>query len=183
VDELEAADARLRVLLDDVRPDDVGGHEVGGELNAAEGQLQDISEGPHREGPHHQGLGEARDADHQAVALAEERDEQLVHHVPLPDDDLGHLAGQQLAPASQRLERRPFRIAGVDGRAHGNPPIRECLRHYSAPDPPPATAEKRADSFLHAFTDPPHRPFLHGAEAAAMLSGDEPVETAEGSAP
>ena len=66
---------RAAVLLDHVRAGDVGGHQVGRELDAAETEIQRAAERAD-----HQGLGQPRHALQQAVAAAEQRNQQLLDH-------------------------------------------------------------------------------------------------------
>jgi hypothetical protein len=84
--ELELAVPRAAVFLDDFRPGDVGRHQVGSELDAAECQRHAL-----RQGADHQGLGQAGHALQDAVAPAEESDQQLFDDLVLPDDDAGEL--------------------------------------------------------------------------------------------
>ena len=74
------------VLLDHLGAGDVRGHQVGGELDPVEGQVQRIGQRAD-----HQRLGQARHADQQAVAAGEDGDEQLLEDRVLADDDLAHL--------------------------------------------------------------------------------------------
>ena len=66
----------------DARADEVGGHEVGGELDAPERAAHDVGERAHG-----QRLGQAGDALEQHVAAGEQRDEQPLEHRVLADDD------------------------------------------------------------------------------------------------
>ena len=84
------------VLLDDLRARDVGRHQVGRELDAAERQVQ----GP-RQRADHQRLGQPRHAFQQAVSAAEQGNQQLLDHLLLADDDLGQLARDLLAGHAQ----------------------------------------------------------------------------------
>ena len=74
------------VLLDDLGAGDVGRHQVGRELNAAEVERQAL--GQRRD---HQRLGQARHAFQDAVAAAEQRDQQLLDHLVLADDHAAKL--------------------------------------------------------------------------------------------
>ena len=85
-EELELADARRLVFLDDFGPGDVGGHQVGSELDSVVRQIQRIGERVD-----HQSLGEARHADQEAVSAREDRDQQLLDNRLLADDDLAKL--------------------------------------------------------------------------------------------
>ena len=72
-----------RVFLNDVRPGDVGRHQVGRELDARELQLEHP-----RQGVNEQRLRQARHTDDQAVAADEERQQHFVDRRLLTDDDL-----------------------------------------------------------------------------------------------
>ena len=85
-EEAEFAAAGRAVLFDDFRAGDVGRHQVGRELDAAERQAQAAGQRAD-----HQRLGQPRHAFQQAMAAAEERDQQLLDHLVLADDDLGKL--------------------------------------------------------------------------------------------
>ena len=82
----------LRVLLDDVGARDVGRHQVRRELDARELEVQHLGQGVHD-----QGLGQPGDAGDDAVAAHEERDQHLLDHVVLPDDELAQLAHDPVA--------------------------------------------------------------------------------------
>ena len=81
--EAERAVAGGLVLLEDVRAGDVRGHQVRRELDAVEGQVEHV-----RQRGDEQRLGQAGHAHEEAVAAAEERDEQVLDHVALADDAL-----------------------------------------------------------------------------------------------
>ena len=83
---LEFAFAGDGVLLEDLGAGDVGGHEVGRELDAIELEVDGAGEGLD-----HEGLGESRDADHEAVASGEDGGEQVLDDLVLADDDAGDL--------------------------------------------------------------------------------------------
>ena len=81
-DEAEVARAVGR-LVHHLRADDVGGHQVGRELDAPRGQPEDGAERLDQ-----LGLGQAGDADQQAVAAGQNGDERAVDHRLLAVDDL-----------------------------------------------------------------------------------------------
>ena len=128
LDELELARAGRPVLLDDLGAGDVGGHQVGRELDAAEVERQ--ASGQRRD---HQRLGEAGHADQQAVAAGEDRDEELVDDLVLADDDLRHLVFQRPEGLDKALH--PAQIVGF---SHGVP-----LEGYGKPSmiPPSRSGE------------------------------------------
>ena len=66
--ELEGPLPGDRIVLNDFRAGDVGRHEVGRELDALERQVERLGQRAH-----HQGLGQARNADEQGMAAAEDR--------------------------------------------------------------------------------------------------------------
>ena len=74
------------IFLDDVRAGDVRGHQVRRELDALEHQAQRL-----RDGADHQRLGRAGQAGDQAMAADKQRDQNLVEHFLLSDDDLADL--------------------------------------------------------------------------------------------
>ena len=75
--------------VEDVGADDVGRHQVGRALHALELQAHDARERPDR-----QRLGEAGNALEQRVTAADDREQQQIDHLGLPDDDLGELAAR-----------------------------------------------------------------------------------------
>ena len=101
------AAAAVGAGLQHLGAEDVGGHQVGGELH------------PVRDQPEHRaerldqpGLGEARRADEQAVAAAEDRDQRLLDHLLLADDaPRDHLARPH-QPLAGRLDLR-HQVIGV----------------------------------------------------------------------
>ena len=78
--------ARRLVLLHHVGAGDVGGHQVGRELHAAELHVQRAGQ---RAG--HQRLAQAGHAVQQHVPAAKQADQERIDDVVLPDDDLAHL--------------------------------------------------------------------------------------------
>ena len=72
--------------LEDVGADDVGGHQVGRELDAGEVELERGGEGAHE----HR-LAQAGQPFQQQVAVGQQGDERVAHHVALPDDDAARL--------------------------------------------------------------------------------------------
>ena len=80
---------RARRHVEDVGADDVGGHQVGRALHALKLQPHDARERADR-----QRLGQARHALEQRVAAADDRQQQQIDHLGLPDDDLGELAAR-----------------------------------------------------------------------------------------
>src|SRR5262249_34985986 len=75
----------------DLCADDVGGQQVGRELDALEGELQAVSQRADGER-----FGEAGDALEQDVAASEQADEEPVDHDALADDDTGDFAVKRL---------------------------------------------------------------------------------------
>ena len=84
----------LLVLHDDAGANDVGGHEVWRELDAAVLEVQDAGQGAEK-----RGLAEAGHAFQQHVSAGEKADHDTVDHVLLADDDLTNFTtdGIQLA--------------------------------------------------------------------------------------
>jgi len=94
------------VLLHDLRAGDVGGHEIGGELDAAEAEVHDLGQGADQ-----QGLGQARHTLQQHVASGEQRDEHLLDDTVLPHDAVGDLAAHGLVGVLELVD-----AGGVDHR-------------------------------------------------------------------
>ena len=101
-DEAEFALSGGAIFLEDVCAGDIGGHEVGGELDAGEGHGQAAGDGAD-----HEGFGESGDAFEEYVALAEEGDEELFDDFVLTDDDAADLFA----------EASPGVVKEVDGLA------------------------------------------------------------------
>ncbi len=85
----------------DLRAGQVGGEQVGGELDPAEGEV----EGP-RQGADGPGLGQAGDPLDQDVAPRQQRDDQPLQQWPLADDG-------GLEPLDQVREPRPAASVGI----------------------------------------------------------------------
>ena len=103
--ELDVEAARVGPV--DARADEVGGHEVGRELDAPERAAHDVGERADR-----QRLGEAGHALEQHVAAGQQRDEQPLEHRVLADDDALDLVQRLL----ERLTRRaPVVLVGWRG--------------------------------------------------------------------
>ena len=84
--EPQLALAGRAVLFDDVGARDVGRHQVGRELDAAEREIQRPGQRAHQ-----QRLGQPGHAFQQAMPAAEQRDQHLLDHVVLADDHAGKL--------------------------------------------------------------------------------------------
>ena len=82
LDEAEAAPAAAGAVLQHLRADDVGGHQVGRELDALGIEPQHLAQRLHQ-----QRLGEARHADQQRVAARQDGDERALDHLLLAEDD------------------------------------------------------------------------------------------------
>ena len=93
----------------DPRADEVGGHEIGCELDAREAAAEHAGGGLDR-----QRLGEAGNALDQEVALREEADEHPLQHRVLPGDDAPDLEKGLLQPLADlgRRQRRSVRLLG-----------------------------------------------------------------------
>ena len=112
--ERPAAVPRGGILLDDVRAGDVGGHQVRRELDALERQAQRLGNRAD-----HQRLRRAGQAGDQAMAADEQRDQNLVEHFLLSDDDLADLGenvvAHRLKAFDALLQFRGIRIELCDG--------------------------------------------------------------------
>ena len=84
--EVEGPLMGVRVVLQHVGAGDVRRHQVGGELDAAKRELQDLGNRAHQ-----QCLGQAGNSLQQAVASGEQRNEQLVDDLVLADNRLADL--------------------------------------------------------------------------------------------
>ena len=118
---------RGAALLDeDVRADDVGGHQVGRELDAGERAVDDVGERAHE----HR-LAEAGHALEQHVAVGEQADERVPHELALADDDLADLGldrpralGEGLGCEAGRRGRRGAGAGRGGGCVHGSSGVR-----------------------------------------------------------
>ena len=88
------------VLFQNVRARDVRGHQIGGELDAAGPQLNDL---PQRFD--HEGLGQTRHADQQAMPASKQSHQHFVEHFLLTHDHLADL-GQDSLPGPVELGHR-----------------------------------------------------------------------------
>ena len=113
LDEPDQALAAAGVLFDDVRAGDVARHEVGGELDAVELEVQHPGEARDQ-----QRLGESRHPDQQHVSVREQRGEKLVHHRILPHDHLAQLPEDALTSLLKGLDR--LEIGGTCLLGHAN---------------------------------------------------------------
>ena len=93
--------ARLpaRRLVQHLRAQDVGRHQVGGELDALVDQAQDGAERLDQAG-----LGQARHADQEHVAAGQDGDQRLVDDPLLAEDDPADLAPDLVQPLDRPLD-------------------------------------------------------------------------------
>jgi hypothetical protein len=84
--EPEGAPAGRQVFLDDLRAGDVARHEIGGELDPVEREVERL-----RNRLHHEGLGQTGNADQQGMAAGQDGRENAFDHVFLADDPAGDL--------------------------------------------------------------------------------------------
>ena len=127
-DEAEGA-AAVRALVEDLRAQDVGGHQVGRELDAPRIEAENDAERFHE-----LRLGEAGHADEKAVAAGQERHEGEVDDLLLPEDD--RVDG--FAGAPDGLKRR-FRIPD-DGVVESGRRLSDAGRHEVLLPPPVQSA-------------------------------------------
>jgi len=97
---LELEDLRAGLgLVHDVGTDDVTGHQVGGELDAREVQVQHVGDGGDD-----LGLADARDAFEQHVALCQEADQSAIDDFFGADDDLTDLLADALELLGEQVD-------------------------------------------------------------------------------
>ena len=135
LDEAETA-AAVEALLHYLGPENVGGHQVGGELHPQRVEPHDDSQGLDQ-----LGLGEAGNADQQSVSAGEQRHQRLLDHPFLAKD---HRA-DRLARRADTRQRRfgGLHDAGVQiGDRHALTPLaeRQVPRPARANSPSPPTA-------------------------------------------
>ena len=90
----------LLLEVEDVGAGDVGGHQVGRELDAIEVRAEHMGERADE-----QGLGDAGHAFDERVLAGEDGDERLIDHVLLADDDLADFragGGEQVFEGIER---------------------------------------------------------------------------------
>ena len=106
------------VLHQQVRADDVGGHQVGGELHAAKLQVEHLSQRADEVR-----LADARHAFQEHVPSGQKRDQRVLDHAAQLDHDLLHLAadGGEL-PAEHLDGLGPRYLVGLRGSAYRKTP-------------------------------------------------------------
>ena len=104
-------------VLEDLGAGDVGRHQVGRELHAAELQVEDLGDGFDEER-----LGQAGRAGDEAMAAGEEGDEDLVDDLPLAHDGLREFTADGLPAAGEFFDKFLFgrNDVGEGGRLHGD---------------------------------------------------------------
>ncbi len=90
----------MLVFLDDVRADHIGGHEVGGELDAVELKAQRLGQRANE-----RGFAQAWHAFEQRVAADEQAREHAVDDLVMTDDRLGDLRLDRAVIAPKRVGR------------------------------------------------------------------------------
>ena len=98
MDETEFPPAGL-VLIEHVGAGDVGGHQVGRELNQLERDIENLGDRADE-----QGFGQPRHPDQQTVAAGEDGGQKLLDHFFLPDDDLTEFFLHQLSMLAELLQ-------------------------------------------------------------------------------
>ena len=91
--------AALVGVFEDLRAGDVGGHEIGRELDAVEAEVEDIGHGFHQ-----QRLRQTGCASDQAVAARDQGDEHLIHDILLANDDLADFRKEPPAYSGHHLD-------------------------------------------------------------------------------
>jgi hypothetical protein len=95
--------ATFRAVFEDFGAGDVGGHQIGRELDALEAQVADIGDGFDE-----QRLREARCAGDEAMTAAEQGDEHFINDMLLADDDLSDLHKEALACGGEQFDDLAF---------------------------------------------------------------------------
>jgi len=91
--------AALLSIFEDLRAGDVGGHEIGRELDAIKAEIEDISYSFHQ-----QRLCQTGCAGDEAMPARDEGDEHLIHDLMLADDDLTDLGEEPLANSGHHFD-------------------------------------------------------------------------------
>ena len=171
-------DEFLGLGIEDERPDQVGGQEVGGELDPREARVEPAGERPDGER-----LGEARDPLEEDVAVGQEADDEPFDHLRLADDDLPHLGeeggdGEGAFPDSLgeggrvgggNAHRSSGRVKGTRRRTfHGRRAAVSARqrRHPTCESNADAATIRRGSAIL---ARPMRRPLLPLAAAALLL--------------
>ena len=81
-DETEALAPTLPVDIQNLSANDVRGHQIRGELNPFEMQIENLSQSAH-----HQSLSQTRQTNHQAVTASRNRNQQLLGDLLLTNND------------------------------------------------------------------------------------------------
>jgi hypothetical protein len=172
----EMAAAGLGILLDDVGPGDVGRHQVRRELDAGELEVQHLGQGVDDEG-----LGQAGHARDDAVAADEQRDQHLLDHVVLADDQLAQLVHDAVAALLHALgqeRRRPSRpvtgkcslaVISLLALISGGEFIRPLAVANELPPETPRRAPPLRGAALTGWFAWPHRARIHDGALAAKL--------------
>ena len=125
------------ILVNHLRAGDVGGHQIGRELNALEPQMQRL-----RQAADHQCFSQSRHTHQQRMAFGEDRDQNLVDHFFLTDDDLGEFGFDGRVSRLQILDGLQISLfqtwfrnrRGNDGSAGGRSRSHEALSENIAAD-------------------------------------------------
>ena len=140
------------IFVEDLGAGDVGGHQVGRELDALEAQIEDL-----RQRLDQQRLGQPGHAGDQAMAAAEQRHQHFIDDVVLPDDDLAQFVKDLFAAARRPCPRGPpfdFHI-----RVHEGPLVGQRINHFVDQH---LVRQRRpldvARVFLRRWTTPRRRP-------------------------
>ncbi len=124
VQELEEPLAGRLVFLQHLGAGDVGRHQVGRELDAAEAQAERVGQRAD-----HERLGQAGHADQQAVAAGEDGDQQFLEHPLLADDGLAHLLADAAIAVVEALDGGQVALDARPGLAGDGLPSSARARH------------------------------------------------------
>jgi hypothetical protein len=96
------------ILLEELGAGNVGRHEVGRELHAVEREVQRL-----RQRLDQQRFRDARNADQQHVTAGQDRGDQIVHDVELPNDAPSDLIGEPLPRLRELLQQIEVTLVGA----------------------------------------------------------------------